>query len=301
MPRHPAGDRVDRVLDVDAPRLEQLGELADPVLRLGDGEAVARDDDHRGRVGELDRGVVHATPRGREPPAPAAAPTVPSPPPNPPSMMLITERFIASAMSLVRIAPEAPTRAPRDDQDRVVEHEAGHRDRRAGERVEQRDHDRHVGAADRQRHRDAEDQRGEPGPRRGRRGCSCPIHRYSDPPTTTIASRRVTSWPPGIMTGRDGVIRRPISLPEAISEPVNVIEPMITSSDGGDVVHQRRDGAREAEVLVDGDQGRRAAADRVEQRHQLGHRRHLHGAGGVQAVAAADGDAGEDDDPAGRR
>ena len=27
-------------------------------------------------------------------------------------MMLITERFIASAMSLVRIAPEAPTRAP---------------------------------------------------------------------------------------------------------------------------------------------------------------------------------------------
>ena len=27
-------------------------------------------------------------------------------------MMLITERFIASAMSLVRIAPDAPTSAP---------------------------------------------------------------------------------------------------------------------------------------------------------------------------------------------
>jgi hypothetical protein len=31
------------------------------------------------------------------------------------------------------------------------------------------------------------------------------------------------------MTGRDGVIDRPISLPDAISEPVNVIEPMTMS------------------------------------------------------------------------
>ena len=46
------------------------------------------------------------------PPAPAAAPAASSPPPNPPTMMFMTERFIASAMSLVRIAPEAPTRAP---------------------------------------------------------------------------------------------------------------------------------------------------------------------------------------------
>ena len=47
-----------------------------------------------------------------EPPGPSAAPTVSSPPPNPPIMMFMTDRFIASAMSLVRIAPEAPTRAP---------------------------------------------------------------------------------------------------------------------------------------------------------------------------------------------
>ena len=37
------------------------------------------------------------------------------------------------------------------------------------------------------------------------------------------------------MTGRDGVILRPISLPDAMSEPVKVIEPMTTSSDGRDV------------------------------------------------------------------
>ena len=47
-----------------------------------------------------------------EPPGPASAPAASSPPPKPPIMMLMTERFIASAMSLVRIAPDAPTRAP---------------------------------------------------------------------------------------------------------------------------------------------------------------------------------------------
>ena len=39
---HAAGDRVDRVGDVDALLLEQLGELADVVLRLRDREPVAR-------------------------------------------------------------------------------------------------------------------------------------------------------------------------------------------------------------------------------------------------------------------
>ena len=35
-----------------------------------------------------------------------------SPVPNPPMMMLASDRFIASAISLVRMLPEAPTRAP---------------------------------------------------------------------------------------------------------------------------------------------------------------------------------------------
>ena len=58
MPGHPAGNRVDRVLHVDAARLEELGQLADPVLGLRDREAVARDDDDPLGVGELDGGVV---------------------------------------------------------------------------------------------------------------------------------------------------------------------------------------------------------------------------------------------------
>jgi len=35
-----------------------------------------------------------------------------SPVPNPPTMMLGSDRFIASAISLVRMLPDAPTSAP---------------------------------------------------------------------------------------------------------------------------------------------------------------------------------------------
>src|SRR6202034_4183034 len=45
-------------------------------------------------------------------PAPATTAAAVSPVPNPPTMMLPIERFMASAMSLVRIPPDAPTRAP---------------------------------------------------------------------------------------------------------------------------------------------------------------------------------------------
>ena len=47
-----------------------------------------------------------------------------------------------------------------DDQDVVLELEAGRSDGEAGERVEQRDHDGHVGAADREHEQHAEEQRG---------------------------------------------------------------------------------------------------------------------------------------------
>ena len=38
--------------------------------------------------------------------------TAVSPVPNPPTMMLASDRFIASAISLVKMPPDAPTRAP---------------------------------------------------------------------------------------------------------------------------------------------------------------------------------------------
>ena len=55
--RHAPGDRVDRVLDLDAALLELLGHLAHRVLGLGDGHAVAGHDDDLAGVGELDRDV----------------------------------------------------------------------------------------------------------------------------------------------------------------------------------------------------------------------------------------------------
>ena len=53
----------------------------------------------------------------------------------------------------------------------------------------------------------------------------------------------------------------------------------------------------EPEVVVDRDQRGRAAADRIEQRDQLRHRRHLHSPRRVEAESAADCDAQDDDDP----
>jgi hypothetical protein len=50
--------------------------------------------------------------------------------------------------------------------------------------------------------------------------------------------------------------------------------------------------------VVDGDERGCAAAHRVEERHQLGHRGHLHGPRGVEAEAAADREADHDDGPA---
>ena len=60
MSRHPARDRVDRVRDLDALRLEQVGELADVVLRLRDCEPVAGDEDDLVRVREHHGDVLGA-------------------------------------------------------------------------------------------------------------------------------------------------------------------------------------------------------------------------------------------------
>ena len=52
MAGHPAGDRMDGVGHFDPPLLEQLRELARGMLRLRDGQPVARHDDDPLGVGE---------------------------------------------------------------------------------------------------------------------------------------------------------------------------------------------------------------------------------------------------------
>ena len=112
VPGHAAGDRVDRVLDLDALGLEQVGHLLDRVLGLRDGQAVAGHHDHLVGVGHLDRrvrgrGRLDACPV-RRPDRAAAAP----PPPNEPNTIAGMDRFIALAIRLVRIEPDAPTIMP---------------------------------------------------------------------------------------------------------------------------------------------------------------------------------------------
>ena len=226
--RHPAGDRVDRVLHVDAARLEQLGQLADGVLGLGDGEAVAGHDDDVLGVGQLDRDVVDADLADRAAPAPTGRRRRAVAAAEPADHDVQDRPVHGVGHELGQDRARGADEGAGDDQDRVVDDEAGHRHGRAGERVQQRDDDRHVGAADRQGHRDAEDQRrGEDDQhhRDVRRAGREQEDRRDD--RDQRPARSVTSWPPGIMIGLPGI--RPWSLPEAISEPVNVIEPMMMS------------------------------------------------------------------------
>ena len=93
MARHAAGDRVDGVFDLDALLLQLVGHLAQRVLGLGDGHAVARHDDHLGRILHDEGGIVGApclTVRSMpsSPPGPAVSP------PKPPRMTEMNERFM---------------------------------------------------------------------------------------------------------------------------------------------------------------------------------------------------------------
>ena len=76
--------------------------------------------------------------------------------PNAPKSTLANERFIALLIRIDSKKPEAPSSAPAMISTLLPMREAGRRGGEAGVRVEQRDHDRHVGAADRQHHRDAD-------------------------------------------------------------------------------------------------------------------------------------------------
>ena len=70
-----------------------------------------------------------------------------------------TERFMAFAISSVSSMPAAPTTMPAIISAGFCSTKPLEADGEAGEGVVDRDDDRHIGAADRQRHQNAEDQR----------------------------------------------------------------------------------------------------------------------------------------------
>ena len=76
--------------------------------------------------------------------------------PNAPKSTLANERFIALLIIIESKKPEVPSSAPQMMSTLLLEREAGRRRGETGVRVEQRDDDRHVGAADGQHREDAE-------------------------------------------------------------------------------------------------------------------------------------------------
>ena len=158
-----AGDGMDGVRDVDAPLLQQVGELAHLVLRLRDGEPVARDDTTRcayASITATSSAVVART----------DAPSTPPPSPAGPGDDLAegAEEHVRDR-AVHRLAHQHRQQGSRGaderaahDQDVGVQDEAGRGGREPGERVQQRDDDRHVGAADRQDEQDRRTARAAP-------------------------------------------------------------------------------------------------------------------------------------------
>ena len=142
-------------------------------------------------------------------------------------MMLITERFIALAIRFVRIAPEAPTSAPAMIRTGLSMTKPA------------------IATAVPVKLFSSEMTTGMSAPPIGSvmvtpkisaaarmtsisATFGVPVANRATAAITVIAARAtVTSRPPGIRIGLPGM--RPWSLPEAISEPVNVIEPMMMS------------------------------------------------------------------------
>ena len=138
--------------------LELVGELLDRVLGLRDGEPVAGDDHDRVGVGERDRRVLGAD-RAVRPLLARARPRAAARAAEA-GEQDVRDRAVHRRRHLHRQdrSRRADERAG-DDQGDVVEREAGGGRGEAGGGVEQRDHDRHVGAADRQHGEDAEQRR----------------------------------------------------------------------------------------------------------------------------------------------
>ncbi len=150
---------MDRVVYLHASLLEQVRELADRVLCLRDGEPVPGDDDHALRICKQRREVFDRT----RPHAPTLLPR------HRTGRRLhlaegaeedVSERATHRvAHQLGQKAAGGADQRSRNDEGEVVEREPTRGHGEPGECVEQRDHDRHVRAADRQDEGDAKDER----------------------------------------------------------------------------------------------------------------------------------------------
>ena len=176
------------------------------------------------------------------------------------------------------------------DQRRVVERDAGGGRAQAREGVQGRDHDRHVGAADRHHGEHAERAREQQDQPEQQLGVVAGGDHDRQRDARSRAAPALTAL---------GVLNPPFisscSFRNAMFEPQNEIEPMIAANSSGISVSSGM--SVSAAELDDRDQRHRAAADAVEQRDHLRHRGHLHAARGGDADRGADRDADDDQDP----
>ena len=152
---------MDGVDDLDAAGLEDLGQLADRVLGLGDREAVAGHHDDLLGVRQHDRGVVHVDLADRAAAGPRHCRALVALAATEAADHDVQDRAVHGVgHELGQDGARGTDEGARDDEHRVADHEAGHRRGRARERVQEADDDGHVRAADGQHERDAEDDRG---------------------------------------------------------------------------------------------------------------------------------------------
>ena len=173
------------------------------------------------------------------------------------------------------------------DQHVVLELETGRRRGEAGERVQQRDHDGHVGAADRQHEQHPEQRRA--GDRAQISHCCSAPAAIAMPAASTPQTGARSS--PAAADRRSDVRRiSSCNFANATIEPENEMLPMIAESMIAMLMsHFSVPGSRCAVVeLRQRDQRRRPAPDAVEERNHLRHRRHVHLPRSHQAEGAAD-------------
>ena len=173
------------------------------------------------------------------------------------------------------------------DQDVVLELEAGRSRGEAGERVQQRDHDRHVGPADRQHEQDSEQARAE-------------AHRPEQPLVLVAGDDHDAGGEAGSEQQQVADLLARIRDRPALDQLLQLRERDHRPGER-DRADQGRERERDADValqvsrradqvveLRERDQRCGAAADAVEQRHHLRHRGHLHAPGRDCAERAAD-------------
>ncbi len=182
---------------------------------------------------------------------------------------------MALAISLGQHRARCSDQGSGDDQQHVAEHVAAGRNRQAGERVEQRDDDRHVGAADWQHEQHSRDRRQheQHDQQPGCRGDDQPDRQHQ----CSGRHQRGDVLATGMMTGR--VVIHSCSFRKVTMEPEKDTEPMITVKTVADENRPLDSLVPVVEELDDRDQRRSAATDTVEQRHHLRHLRHLDPAG----------------------